>query len=105
MSEPLKNVADPIQVREAEKKERFSREGELNDLRKILGTKEGRRLLWRILEQCKVYSSIWEPSAKIHYYAGRQDLGHFILAEIVAADDEAYIQMMRENKQENLKNG
>jgi hypothetical protein len=98
MADVQKNAADPAQVKAAEKKEMFRREDQLNDLRKILSMKEGRRVLWRLLEQCRVFASVWEPSAKIHYNSGRQDLGHFIVSEIVEANDEAYLQMMREQK-------
>lgn len=94
----VKNAADEQQVAQATEKEKLERELELDDLRKVLATESGRRLLWRLLTRASVHKSIWEPSAKIHYNSGQQDFGHFIEAEVLEANDEAYFQMMRESQ-------
>lgn len=94
----VKNAADKGQIKEAEKKAMLARDRELNDLRVVCSTIEGRRLLWRFMAKCKVFGSVWESSAKIHYNAGQQDFGHFIMGEIINADEEILFQMMRENK-------
>lgn len=101
MSEPkslVKNAADPEQVEKARKKETYSRDAELNDINTLKDSPGLRRFMWRILEYCKVNGSVWEASARIHYNAGQQDVGHFIMAEIAEADEEIFFQMMRENK-------
>ena len=106
MHEPkalVKNAADVDQVKNAKIKEKMGREQELADVKEVLSTRGGRRFLWRLLGQCKVHGSIWENSAKIHYNAGQQDVGHRIMAEIIEANEESYFQMMREAKGE-LKN-
>lgn len=97
------NAADPEQVKEARKKANRERKQEIEDLRTVLSTQQGRRLLWRILGYCKVFESIWSPSAQIHHSAGRQDVGHFIMAEIAHANEEALFTMMREAKSEECK--
>jgi hypothetical protein len=74
------------------------RENQLKDLRKVLSTLEGRRTFWRLIEHCRPFASIWEPSAKIHFNAGKQDVGHFIMTEILEADDELMGKMMIESK-------
>lgn len=67
-----------------------------NDLCFVLASEQGRRLLWGLLGVCKTYGSIMETSSKIYYNAGRQDVGHMLLARITKANPEAYFQMMRE---------
>lgn len=100
-SKPLvKNSADPKQVKEAKQEEKFSRENELNDLVTVLNTIEGRRVLWRLMCHCGVFSSIFEQSSKIYYNSGCQDVGHFIMSEITEADQEFLFVMMRENQGE-----
>jgi hypothetical protein len=99
----VKNAADEAQVKEAEGKVRRGRDRELEDLRVILSTPHGRRFMWRLMGHCRVHGSIWEPSAKIHYNSGQQDIGHFLQAEIVEAGEQFYFQMMKEAK-ENLNN-
>jgi hypothetical protein len=100
MDKPLvQNAADPVQVADAGKKLSIQRRNELNDLRRVLETTEGRRVIWRILEKCGVYRSVWHPSAQIHFNCGQQDLGHWVQAEITNADQEYLFLMMKENKE------
>lgn len=90
-----KNAADEEQVSKARKTEKQKHELELADMRKLLGFPEGRRVLWKYLSACGVFNSIFEQSSKIYYNAGQQDLGHRIMADIVEADSNALIEMMR----------
>ena len=98
MKSLVKNAADEDQVKAAENRILNGRDQELNDIKSILQTQAGRRFLWRLLSHCKTFESIWEPSAKIHYNSGIQDLGHFIMAEIVACDESALLLMMKEKQ-------
>lgn len=93
----VRNAADPKQVKNAGRAEKKARELELDDLRALLATPQGRRFLWRVLGYCKFASDIWDGSSRIHFNAGVQNVGHWILAEITAADEEAFFTMMREN--------
>lgn len=94
----VQNAADPRQVAHAGRKEKQARERELEDLRLILLTAEGRRFLWRVLGYCRFATDVWDPSSRIHFNAGLQNVGHWVLAEITAADEEAFYLMMRENR-------
>lgn len=96
----VRNAADPSQVKRAGENEKLVREQELSDLNAVLSTAEGKRLMWRLLSECGTFESIWEPSAKIHYLAGKQDVGHFLMGEIVEASPSALLDMM-ESKQVN----
>ena len=94
----VKNAADPDQVKKAGDKEKLGREQELADLAELLGTSAGKRFLWRMLSECGTFASIWTPNAQIHYNAGRQDIGHFLMKEIVEASPDALLDMMKANK-------
>lgn len=96
----VKNASDPEQVKAAENKHRSGRVTELDDFKVVLSTPQGRRLLWRLMGKAKVFETVWESSARIHYNAGQQDFGHFIMSEILEADEESYFKMMREAKQQ-----
>src|SRR3990167_60975 len=98
MSQPtalVRNAADPEQVREAGKTQQTKRQGELEDLRAVLATPHGRRLLWRLLSHCGAFESVWHPSALIHYNAGKQDVGHFLIGEITEAQPQALVEMIQ----------
>ena len=96
----VKNAADEAQVAEAVKKLQITREDELNDIRAILNTKQGRRVFWRMLSKCKVFESIWSQSAMIHYSSGQQDIGHWLMSEMVEADENLLFLMMSEQRKE-----
>lgn len=102
MNKP-RNIADKAEVAKTKRKVKDRRNQELNDIRTVLSTVSGRRLLWRMMEHTKTFGSIWEPSAKIHYNSGKQDVGHFIMAEIMEADPNLFMKMMKE-KQKGDKN-
>lgn len=101
MKSLVKNAADPEQIKKAENRILNGRDREIKDLQDVLSSPCGRRFIWRLLSHCKTFETIWEPSARIHYNAGIQDIGHFIMAEVVAADESAFLAMMTENKKEN----
>ena len=78
--------------------EKAQRDQELNDIRTVLATKSGRRLVWRLLGKCRVFGSVWDGSAKVHYNSGQQDIGHYLMAEVLDADENLWFKMMSENR-------
>lgn len=94
----VRDASDPEQVQRGERLEARRRRRELDDLRALIATPAGRRVLFRLLEHCKVFESIWDPSSRIHMHEGMRQVGLFLMAEIEAADDEALFTMMRESK-------
>jgi len=98
------NAADEKQVKSAPEKQKSKREKYLNGLRACLSSREGRKYLWGLLGYCGVFEDIWVPSAEIHRLAGRQGVGHFLMKEIIEADELAYLQMQKE-AMEDAKNG
>ena len=97
----VRNGSDKNQVKAAAGKEKRIREKELKDISSVLETKEGRRFVWRMLEHCKTFGSVMKGSAWTNYCSGQQDVGHYIMAEVVEADPEYLFLMMRENKEQN----
>lgn len=92
------NAADEEQVKESKLHEKFSRETELSDVAHVLSSPQGRRFYWRLLTECKTFESIMTGSAYTYYNSGKQDLGHYLLGELNAADPEAYLKMLKEIK-------
>jgi hypothetical protein len=92
------NASDVEQVTKADRRAKDARAMELNDLRAVLATKEGRRLLWRLLSHCKAFRSVFDENPlKMGHLSGRQDVGHFIMHEIEKAKPDAFGTMMREH--------
>jgi hypothetical protein len=92
----VRNASDPQQVKAAGKRAAWARRQELEDVRAVLALPGGRRLIWRLLERCRVFESIAAPTAETTYYnAGQQDVGHFLMAEVAAAQPAALTEMMQ----------
>lgn len=103
MSKPfVTDTTDKKQIKNAEQREKLLRDQELSDIAIVCSTLEGRRFVWRILSKCKTFESVWENSARIHFNAGQQDLGHFLMSEVIETKEEILFQMMKENKREQV---
>ncbi len=103
MNSQVKNAADPTQVKKAGDKDKRGRERELNDVRLVLSSPQGRRFLFRYLETCDRISA--EHSGSWTYFKeGERNIALKIKADIVEADPEALLTMMLENKKERESN-
>ena len=100
MKHLVENASDEIEIGKANEIIKRRNLQNKEDMKFILRSQQGRRFLWRLMEHCKVFNSIYHSSSLIHYNAGKQDVGHFILAEIVNSDENALINMMKEAKGE-----
>lgn len=97
----VKNAADPEQVKQAGTREKFGRERELGDLRAVMDTKEGRRLVWRLMEFGGVLTERFdENSLRMARLAGNARTGLMLLADIDAACPELFDTMRREAREE-----
>lgn len=91
------NSADVAQVANAGRVEEQGREQELADLAQVLGTPEGRRTIWRIMEFGRPFSSAFSTNTnEMSYLSGRQDVARWLIAEVEEAEPEAFGQMMQE---------
>lgn len=101
MIDLVRNAADPKQVRNATRKEKDLRTRELDDMRAVLRTVEGRRFIWRLMGWS---GFLQNPSHQrgdmTHQNIGRGDAGRFLLSEILEADENAYMAMQSEARRE-----
>jgi hypothetical protein len=95
------NAADEHQVKRASKKETARADQDYADMKRALQDAGVRRIFWKILERCKTFQSVCHPSGSMTYYnSGQQDVGHWLMSEIVKVNDQALVAMMQENKKE-----
>lgn len=100
MSEQAERSDSNQQVRERREKEKFQRETELKDLQNLLSQPAGRRFIWRTLEFCGVYrQSATQSGSWTYFNEGQRSVGNMVLADIMEANADAYILMMKENKE------
>ncbi|QII84180.1 endopeptidase [Bordetella hinzii] len=89
---------------EAEKaeEERLAREREKSDLCVVMGSKEGRRVVWRLLEQAGIHRISFVPGDPLAtaFNEGQRNLGLKLQADVEAASQKRFIDMMREAQEQ-----
>lgn len=95
----MSTINDKKQVKTAEQLEEIKRRQQLNDIRTLLSSASGRRFVWRLLEKCNTFASVYSQNpSDMSYLSGQQDLGHFIMSEVVTADEHLMFKLMKEQK-------
>lgn len=96
----VKNAADKNQVKKGRRKEEILRDGEIDDLRHILSSVQGRRFIWGLLGKCHVFKTSFTGNSTTFFNEGKRDIGLRVLAYVNEAGPELYITMMQESKKE-----
>ena len=94
----MSNAADPRAIRKAKQSEKQRRDRDRKDLRDVLSTVQGRRFVWKQLEQSGVFRlsiAFGEPQ-RTDFNEGRRSLGLALMADIHALDPALYVQMATE---------
>lgn len=69
-------------------------------MQRLTGTREGRRLLWGLLDDAGYHANPFTGNAlTTANNCGRLEMGHELMKRILAADPTAYIKMQEENLQ------
>lgn len=97
----MANAADEGAVQGASRKQKANRQTQVNDVAWVLSTPQGRRFIWRYLEDCKVFQTTFNPSGSIMtYQEGQRNVGLMLLADVNESQPEAYILMMNEARKQ-----
>lgn len=75
-----------------------AREAEARDLRQVMGSKEGRRFVWRLLSGAGVFRLSFNQNAmQMAFNEGRRSFGNETLADLKACCSDLYQRMENEN--------
>lgn len=100
MPKPLvTNAADPEQVKTASRKEKNSRELELADFAAVMATEQGRRFIWRLLDETGFQKSSFTGNSATFFNEGMRNVGLKIWADMNEACPDRYVQMLNEARQ------
>lgn len=90
---------------EAETRKRLAGETEELDVKWLMGSKRGRRIVWRLLEQAGVFRlSFDENPMKMAFNEGNRNFGNRTLSQIHDFCNELYPVMVKENTHGNPRN-
>ena len=98
MSANVKNAASGKQVGKAVAKAKEERRQELKDIQAVMSAPQGRRLMWRIINQmCHVDTLSKEHSGSETYFnEGERNIGRLLKSDVYAASFDEYQKMERE---------
>jgi len=91
------NASNEQEVKNATLKEKNRRDTELDDLRQLLKTKWGRRLIWRVLEKAGIHRTSFTGNSTTFFNEGQRNIGLWLESEVTDADTNGYLQMIKEN--------
>lgn len=81
------------------KKQKESREMELLTIRNLMKTENGRTFMWRCLQDCGTFESMFNTDAIQHAYnAGKRSHGLWLEQELKDSATDDYYKMLKENR-------
>lgn len=81
----------------------MNRDQEIEDVREVMDLPAGRRLVWRVLGEARIFRSCFTGNSKTFFLEGKRDIGLFILREIMDICPERFGQMQAEATEYNFK--
>jgi hypothetical protein len=95
---------DPLDLRGQERtradreiRAKLLRESEESDVRWLMGTRRGRRIVWRLLDRAGVFRSTFsQNSMQMAFAEGKRDYGLGLLASVHALCADQYPVMVKE---------
>jgi hypothetical protein len=93
------NASNEQEVQRAKANDKNKRETELGDLRQLLNSKWGRRLIWRILEKTGQHRTSFTGNSTTFFNEGQRNIGLWLVDEVLLADTNQYLSMIKENNQ------
>lgn len=90
------NALDSGQMKRAERRAKRTQKRYEDALVAVMKSAEGAIVLWHLLGRCGVNQSVMARGRKeVLYMAGRQDIGHTLLADMTRVDPDAYAEVER----------
>lgn len=91
----VSNAADEEQIRKATTKEKSKQDLEAEDMRKLLRTPFGQRVIWKYLKMCGVFRSVWSSDSREHAFNdGKREIGLKIMGDCIESDEAVLMDMM-----------
>jgi hypothetical protein len=80
---------------------KLRRQIEANDIKWLMSSKQGRRIVWRLLDKAGVFRTSFTGNSETFFKEGMRNMGLFLVAEIMAHSPEAFALMLNESKATN----
>lgn len=72
-----------------------------DDFKWLMADERGRRLVWKLLSQAKVFHSTFgSTDAETNFLVGQRNMGLYLLGQIHELCPERYVEMLMENRED-----
>ena len=97
------NASDENSVKNAKQKDKNIRDTEVADVKLLLTKQWGRRLVWRILGQTGQHRTSFTGNSTTFFNEGARNIGLWLVDEVLLADTDMYLLMIKENNKQGAK--
>lgn len=104
MATDKRNLADPKQVEESDRRSKSQRQQEIEDVIRIMSTDNGRRFMTRMLDITGFQKSSFTGNSTTFFNEGMRNIGLMLWADIQEVPPELYLKMLQEQREKG-KNG
>jgi hypothetical protein len=97
------NADDAEQVKAGRRKLESRQQRTENAMRAVVATREGRVVVNALLDHCGAFETlapVVDSHAQMAFYAGKKDVGHYVLAQVGQAAPEALALMAKEARED-----
>ena len=99
----MSDRTDPDVIKKGKKELKLRLAREREDMQKVMGTSEGRRVMWRILEESKMLATdLFAGDERTNVNLGRRDMGVWLYNEIMQHAPEKFITILQERMKESV---
>jgi hypothetical protein len=98
--DPFDIKAQELAAQSAHERDKLNQANEVEDFKWLMGSKRGRRIVWRQMERAGVFRLSFNTNAMaIAFAEGNRNEGLFTLSQIHTVCPELYPVMLKEQKQ------
>ena len=95
---PFDTRGNELEQEAAELDAQLAREREINDLKCVMASANGRRFMWRLLEKAGIYKSSMTGNSQTFFLEGQRNIGLYLLAQINEHCLDEYVVMLSESR-------
>ncbi len=102
---------DPFDLRgqertkqETDERTKLAQQIEAEDLKWLMGSKRGRRIVWRLLERTGVFRSSFTGNSETFFREGMRNVGLLLMAQVNETCPEHYTSMVQEQREYGKRN-
>lgn len=96
--DPLDLRAQDRGRREKQEREKTARLIEADDIRWLMGSRRGRRIVWGVLERTGLFRSSFTGNSETFFREGERNIGLALMAQIHTHCPESYATMVKEQQ-------